>query len=196
MEKQSMSKPTQERLLGFVNECQVLVGLLSPNAAPDRQRLKALVSSLTQAAADLARGVEPSERADDASQMGHISDHAGGPGRAGLAMRARRFIDDHYRERATDARLANALGVSRVAIARAFKRAHGQSIHEYLSGVRFAHAQHLLRSSDLKVAAIAIEVGYKSHKDLYRLIRTRTGMTPSRLRHGLRPRGAAPPGGG
>lgn len=185
-----MSKPTQERLLGFVNECQVLVGLLSPNVAPDRQQLKALVSSLTRAAADLARGVEPCERADDASRGGVPA------GRAGLAMRARRFIDDHYKEHATDARLANALGVSRVAIERAFKRAYGQSVHEYLSDVRFAHAQHLLRSSDLKVAAIAIEVGYKSHKDLYRLIKTRTGMTPSRLRRGEQPSGAEPPGGG
>ena len=102
---------------------------------------------------------------------------------AGLAMNARRFIDSHYKENATDARVARALGVSRVALERAFKRVYGQSVHDYLSDVRFARAQHLLQSSDLKVSAIAIEVGYKSHKDLYRLIKARTGMTPRGLRH-------------
>jgi len=187
-----MSTPTRQRLLGFVNQCQVLVGWLSPNGAvPDRRQLKALVSSLTRAAADLARGIEPS-----CETAGHVSLGSGAAGRAGLAMRARRFIDEHYREHATDARLANALGMSRVAIERAFKRDYGQSVHDYLCDVRFARAQHLLRSSDLKVAAIAIEVGYKSHKDLYRLIKARTGMTPSRLRRCEQRNGPDTPGGG
>jgi AraC-like DNA-binding protein len=136
--------------------------------APLRQR---------RAASDLSHGVEPFIRADAAAlrAMSAADD-------AVLAMNARAFIDGHYKENATDARVARALGVSRLALVRAFKRVYGQSVHDYLSDVRFARAQHLLQSSDLKVSAVAVEVGYKSHKDLYRLIKARTGMTPIRLR--------------
>ena len=141
---------------------------------------------------DIAHGVEPFLRVDAGvlRAMSAADD-------AGLAMNAKRFIDDHYQENATDARVARALGVSRLALERAFKRVYGQSVHDYLSDVRFARAQHLLRSSDLKVSAVAIEVGYKSHKDLYRLIKARTGLTPSRLRRcEPQPETDGPAGGG
>ncbi len=150
--------------------------------APLRQR---------RAAPDLSHGVEPFLRGNSTvlRAMSAADD-------AGLAMNARRFIDDHYQENATDARVARAIGVSRLALERAFKRVYGQSVHDYLSDVRFARAQHLLRSSDLKVSAVAVEVGYKSHKDLYRLIKARTGMTPSRLRRREQHTGTDGPGGG
>ena len=143
---------------------------------------------LQQAATDPSYGAEPFlHAASDTTRTTHAVDGAG------LAMKAKRFIDDHYQETATDARVAHALGVSRLALERAFKRAYGYSVHDYLSNVRFARARHLLRSSDLKVAAIAIEVGYKSHKDLYRLIKARTGLTPSRLRRCEQRRAAGRP---
>lgn len=34
----------------------------------------------------------------------------------------------------------------------------------------------------LKISAVATEVGYRSPKDLYRLIKSRTGLTPAGLR--------------
>ena len=141
--------------------------------APLRQR---------PAASDLIEGVEPLLRVGAA-----VLRTSSAADDAGLARNARAFIDDHYQENATDARVARAIGVSRLALERAFKRVYGQSVHDYLSDVRFARAQYLLRSSDLKVSAVAVEVGYKSHKDLYRLIKARTGMTPIGLRR-LEPR--------
>jgi transcriptional regulator GlxA family with amidase domain len=45
-----------------------------------------------------------------------------------------------------------------------------------------------LRETDLKVEAVAIDVGYRSKKDFYRIVRVRLGCTPGELRRRPRPR--------
>jgi AraC-like DNA-binding protein len=39
-----------------------------------------------------------------------------------------------------------------------------------------------LRETDLKIEAVAIDVGYRSKKDFYRMVRVRLGCTPGQLR--------------
>ena len=195
--------PPRNTFEGVIGRCVLFEILTRGRQGPSRARKKRpstgetlpviefCLAPLRQrpAASDLVQGVEPFLRMGAAVLRATNAAHD-----AGLAMNARVFIDEHYRENATDARVARALGVSRLVLERAFKRVYGQSVHDYLSDVRFARAQDLLRSSDLKVSAVAVEVGYKSHKNLYRLIKARTGMTPIRLRRVAQPSGTGGPG--
>jgi AraC-like DNA-binding protein len=99
-----------------------------------------------------------------------------------VAADVRRIVMTKYRENLTDSRIASAVGVSRAETTRAFRRVYGQSVRDFISDLRFAHARRLLQWTELKISAVAAEVGYHSPKDLYRLVKSRTGLTPAGLR--------------
>jgi AraC family transcriptional regulator len=66
--------------------------------------------------------------------------------------------------------------------ARVFKQVTGDTPHRYVERVRFDHARTLLESTDMPVAAIALELGYNSHSHFTRQFRTVLGTTPDHLR--------------
>jgi transcriptional regulator GlxA family with amidase domain len=100
----------------------------------------------------------------------------------GLIRDAQRYLETHYAEHVTITGMSRSLGCSRAQLTRAFRSSLAVSVHEYLTEVRARHAVHALRSSTEKVEAVALMVGYRSKKDLYRTIRAVTGLTPKRLR--------------
>ena len=99
-----------------------------------------------------------------------------------LADKARAYIDHHYAEHLTIARLARVLRVSPSHLTEAFRARHRTTVHAYLTLRRTDAALAALRGSDAKVEAIAAESGYRSKKDLYRVVRAATGMTPAQVR--------------
>jgi len=79
------------------------------------------------------------------------------------------------------ASVANALGLSpRVLQDRL--RAHGTTYRNEVNAARVRAAQELLRSSDTKVSAIALEVGCASLQHFSTLFRKQTGQSPSEWR--------------
>lgn len=93
----------------------------------------------------------------------------------------KRFIDEHYAETVTTARLAAAVGLERTYLATIFKRRTGETLHRYLTRVRIARATSLIRRG-VKIEAAILSVGYASKGNFYRLIRASTGVTPAALR--------------
>ncbi len=65
-----------------------------------------------------------------------------------------------------------------------FKRAHGVTPLQYVTGLRIAHAQRLLRESNLGIQEIARSVGYENLSHFYRLFEHYAGMPPGRYRRG------------
>jgi len=61
---------------------------------------------------------------------------------------------------------------------RSFKALTGFTIREYQAELRLREALRLLEQSDLKIEAIAHEVGYRSKKGLYQVVHERVGLTP------------------
>jgi len=61
-----------------------------------------------------------------------------------------------------------------------FKAEFGISIHTYQRVVRTAAALEQIRTAS--VEAVAMAVGYRSKKDLYRALRQLTGFTPRAIR--------------
>jgi AraC-like DNA-binding protein len=74
-------------------------------------------------------------------------------------LRARDLADARYAERVTVADMARAAGLSRAHFSREFKRAFGESPHQYLLTRRLERAAALLRTTDWPVADICFAVG-------------------------------------
>src|SRR5580765_2601661 len=81
----------------------------------------------------------------------------------------------------TMATLARTAGVSTRGLARAFRRSYGETLRAYLHLCRM-HAMLAAWSSNVKIEALALEVGYRSRKDFYRVLRQTMQMTPALLR--------------
>ena len=96
------------------------------------------------------------------------------------AQRAARIIRHQYQQSWTASRLAHRLAVGVAALHREFKAEFGISIHTYQRVVRTAAALEQIRTAS--VEAVAMAVGYRSKKDLYRALRQLTGFTPRAIR--------------
>ncbi len=102
--------------------------------------------------------------------------------RAAMAREIRHLIDRHYAERLTIRRLGHMLRHSKTVMSAAFRETYGVTIHGYLTMKRASAAVQALQTSEEKVEAVAFESGYRSKKDLYRVIRAITGLTPGQLK--------------
>ena len=74
-------------------------------------------------------------------------------------LKARDLADTRYAERLTVADMAAAAGLSPAHFSREFKRAFGESPHQYLLTRRLERAAALLRVTDWSVADICFAVG-------------------------------------
>lgn len=101
---------------------------------------------------------------------------------AGIAFKARQIIEQHFCRKLTLDGLAAELGVGAKTLSRAYEALWRTSVAIDLRRVRCKNAVDLIVRSDLKIGAVALDVGLRSKKDLYRLIRNEFGMTPGELR--------------
>ena len=77
-------------------------------------------------------------------------------------LRARDLADARYFESLDVEDMARAAGLSRAHFSREFRRAFGESPHQYLLTRRLERAAALLRSTDRSVADICFSVGLQS----------------------------------
>jgi len=77
-------------------------------------------------------------------------------------LRARDLADAHYFEPLGVADLARAAGLSQAHFSREFRRAFGESPHQYLLTRRLERAAAMLRTTDRSVADICFSVGLRS----------------------------------
>ncbi len=81
--------------------------------------------------------------------------------------------------------LAQRAGCSEGYFSRIFRRRTGQSVIEFLNGLRVQQAAHLLEHTGLTAGEIAERVGFCSPSYFNRIFRQRTGMAPQAYRHQL-----------
>lgn len=77
-------------------------------------------------------------------------------------LRAKDLADSRYFEPLTVAELAREAGLSRAHFSREFRKAFGESPHQYLLTRRLERAAALLRNTDRSVADICVAVGLSS----------------------------------
>ncbi|MFL5493922.1 MAG: helix-turn-helix domain-containing protein [Gemmatimonadales bacterium] len=82
--------------------------------------------------------------------------------------------------------MAQAAGVHPVTLARAFRKAYGCSMGEYLRRLRIGRAARQLADSETPLAEIALAAGFADQSHFSNVFRRQTGMSPSSFRRSVR----------
>ena len=99
--------------------------------------------------------------------------------------RARRFIEQQYREDLSLESVARHTGMSRYYFCKQFVKITGVPFTRYLSGVRVEKAKGLLLNPNYRVSEIAFEVGFQSLTHFNRIFRRVAGVSPTEFRRKL-----------
>lgn len=95
------------------------------------------------------------------------------------------FIEHHLGRETTLAEIAEASGVSRYQLLRAFGAATGQSVMRYVRARRLTEAARHLAGGAPDILQVALDSGYGSHEAFTRAFRDQFGQTPETVRdHG------------
>lgn len=78
--------------------------------------------------------------------------------------------------------LAQQIGFSPYHFARQFRRATGQSPHQFVLGLRIEHARQLLREAHLPLAQVALASGFANQSHLTQAFKRSMGLTPAAYR--------------
>jgi AraC-like DNA-binding protein len=97
-------------------------------------------------------------------------------------LRAKDLIDARYREPLDVPSLARAAHLSPAHFNREFRRAFGETPHQYLLTRRLERAAMLLRNTDRRVAEICLAVGLQSVGSFTTSFRRTYGMSPTAYR--------------
>jgi AraC-like DNA-binding protein len=97
-------------------------------------------------------------------------------------LRAKDLIDARYRDPLDVPALARAAHLSQAHFSREFRRAFGETPHQYLLTRRLERAASLLRSTDRSVADICFMVGLQSVGSFTTSFRRTYGRTPTEYR--------------
>ena len=98
------------------------------------------------------------------------------------AHQVRRYIDAHYAVIADVEEIAGMLSLTKNHVQRLFKAQTGQSLWQYLTGVRIQNAQRLLTESAAPIGEIGSMVGIHSRQNFNLCFRRICGMTPQAYR--------------
>lgn len=102
-------------------------------------------------------------------------------------LRARDLADARYSDPLTVDDLARAAGLSRAHFSREFRRAFGDSPHEYLLTRRLERAAALLRTTDRPVAEVCWSVGLRSLGSFTTSFTRTYGLSPAAYRAAFPP---------
>lgn len=114
----------------------------------------------------------------------------GTPCTGGLAARqerrAREIMQARFATRLTITDIARECGLTASHFARAFRRSTGQRPHQYLIGIRIAHAKALLRDEALSLSDIALACGFSDQSYFTRIFTRGVGASPGQWRRAHR----------
>lgn len=96
------------------------------------------------------------------------------------------FIHQHYSESLPINRLLGVVPMSRRLLENTFKQETGSTIHQYIIYLRLSKMAHLLETTNVPVADLALETGLSDAKNVAHLFNQHYGVTPQqyRQRHG------------
>lgn len=101
-------------------------------------------------------------------------------------VRARAFVEAHFTEPLTLARVAGEVGLSKFHLSRLFRQQIGRSFREYLQGLRIERARTLLADPRLTITEIAYTSGFNHLSHFDRRFARIVGVCPTAFRRTLR----------
>ena len=105
-----------------------------------------------------------------------------------LAQRVAALIRAHLESPLRIGEIATEVGAHPSSIRRAVQREYHMSVRAYSCQLRVEYAESLLRAAPPadKIEPVALAVGWRSRKNLYRAVRKIRGCTPGELRRASR----------
>ena len=91
------------------------------------------------------------------------------------------YVQAHLDRDLSLAEIAAAISISPTYFSRLFKRATGSSPHQYVIQQRVERAKVLLKTTDLAIANVALQVGFSSQSHLTQHFKRLTGVTPKQI---------------
>lgn len=95
---------------------------------------------------------------------------------------AKKYIDNHYREDLTLAKVAEHVGMSAAYFSVLFKKENHCGLVEYINDIRIEHAAALLKDPQCRIYEVAIRVGFTDDKYFSRVFKKKMGVSPSEYR--------------
>jgi AraC-like DNA-binding protein len=99
-----------------------------------------------------------------------------------LGAKALRALEAHSLARLDVKGLSSEVGCSPARLRREFHAWTGIALRPYHRTLRAEAAFEGVLASDLKIDALAVDLGYKSKKNMYRTLKTTFGLTPKQIR--------------
>jgi AraC family transcriptional regulator len=103
----------------------------------------------------------------------------------GILMRLYDYVDAHLESPLTLEELGSVVQYSPFHLARRFRQATGQTLHQYVTSRRLAKAQALIAATDLPLHQIAAQAGFSDQSHLSNAYRKAYGCAPSAVRRNL-----------
>ncbi|MNB63315.1 putative response regulatory protein [compost metagenome] len=141
---------------------------------------------------ELLKRVEDDKRKREAREDEELSDQQSQSegGEHYVIDQAKSFLEREYMHNFELERLAETVGMNASYLSRLFKYKTGQTITDYLIGIRIGRAKLLLREHpDLKNYEIAEKVGYNDPVYFNKLFKKMCGVTPKDYKSGMRAAG-------
>lgn len=137
---------------------------LGQEGSAHQLRVRAAVSELLAIIVDVSRSKRPNLR--------HLDDW----------QRARLRLDSDLAKPMSVGELASQMSISDEHFIREFKQRFGVSPKAYHTHARMREAALFLRNTDMRVKAIAYELGFSDPKSFMRIFKKHLGLSPSKLR--------------
>lgn len=100
-------------------------------------------------------------------------------------VEARSFIASHSEEALTLRHVAQTVNLSATYFSELFRKTTGMNFVDYVARTRVEKAKNLLQNPNLRITAIAFEVGFQSLSQFNRVFKKTTGHTPREYRCNL-----------
>lgn len=94
-----------------------------------------------------------------------------------------KYLKEHYQEGIVLKDVADQFGVTNTYLSMLFKKETGETLKEYLTGLKIEKAKRLLKETHEQVIEISKEVGYDNEHYFSRMFKQKTGMTPTSYRN-------------
>ena len=100
-----------------------------------------------------------------------------------VISRAEKYVKENYRDpNITLISVAKHIGMSAAHFSTVFSQTTGRPFIHYLTGLRIERAKELLKTTNMKLSDIAMEIGYNEPNYFSHVFRKTTGMTPKEFR--------------
>lgn len=184
------------RAVTILGCCRVLgrsvpqdVGILGRGNSLDAQGGWPRLSSITlpylglaSRAAEMVRDRAGLNQWIDCGEVAPRESTVGAQKEGNLALKLAEMIRVYGVEGITVDQLAQLAGTSRSSLERNYRLVHGEAPSAALKRVRMQRVEHLLKSTDLTIRAIAEMVGFSSTRSFFTMFEREHGMPPGRWR--------------